>query len=185
MFAAGAVRVSGVQASLGGPVTPGPVLDVTSAERRVTIALDASQQSTIRVGDPITITLPDNDETPGRITSIASVATASSGGGSGGGGGGPTVAVDAIPTDPAAIGGLDKAPVGVAITTSTVRDALVVPIDALLALAGGGDALEEVGADQVHHLVAVRLGLFDDADGLVAVTGAGVAAGQRVVVPST
>jgi hypothetical protein len=35
----------------------------------------------------------------------------------------------------------------------------------------------------VHHLVAVTTGLFDDADGLVQVSGPGSAAGQRVVVP--
>ena len=34
-----------------------------------------------------------------------------------------------------------------------------------------------------HHLVAVSVGLFDDADGLVQVSGSGLAAGQRVVVP--
>ena len=38
-------------------------------------------------------------------------------------------------------------------------------------------------ANGVHHLVAVNLGIFDDADGLVQVSGAGLAAGQRVVVP--
>ena len=31
----------------------------------------------------------------------------------------------------------------------------------------------------------VSLGLFDDADGLVQVTGSGLAAGQQVVVPAT
>jgi hypothetical protein len=36
-----------------------------------------------------------------------------------------------------------------------------------------------------NHLVPVSLGLFDDADGLVQVTGSGLAAGQEVVVPST
>jgi hypothetical protein len=35
----------------------------------------------------------------------------------------------------------------------------------------------------VHHLVPVRLGLFDDAAGMVAVSGPGLKAGQRVVVP--
>ena len=39
------------------------------------------------------------------------------------------------------------------------------PVDALLALAGGGYAVEEVGAGGVHHLVGVELGLFDDAEG--------------------
>ena len=58
------------------------------------------------------------------------------------------------------------------------------PVDALLALAGGGYAVE-VAAGRVHHLVAVTPGLFDDADGLVQVSGRGLAAGQRVVVPAT
>jgi hypothetical protein len=33
--------------------------------------------------------------------------------------------------------------------------------------------------------VPVRLGLFDDAAGLVQVTGPGLAAGQRIVVPAS
>ena len=65
-----------------------------------------------------------------------------------------------------------------------MADAYVVPVDALLALAGGGYALEVVGAHGVHHLEAVSLGLFDDADGLVQVSGAGLGAGQQVVVPA-
>jgi hypothetical protein len=32
--------------------------------------------------------------------------------------------------------------------------------------------------------VPVELGLFDDADGLVQISGTGLAEGQRVVVPS-
>jgi len=35
-----------------------------------------------------------------------------------------------------------------------------------------------------RHLVPVTLGLFDDAAGLVQVSGSGLAAGQRVVVPN-
>ena len=88
------------------------------------------------------------------------------------------------PTDPAATGSWDQAPVEVSITTASVHNALVVPVDALLALSTGGYAVEVVAADGVHHLVAVTLGLFDDADGLVQVTGSGLAAGQRVVVPA-
>ena len=53
---------------------------------------------------------------------------------------------------------------------------------ALLAQSGGGYAVEVVGAGASNHLVPVSLGLFDDADGLVQVTGSGLAAGQKVVV---
>jgi hypothetical protein len=97
----------------------------------------------------------------------------------------PTVAVQITPLHPAATGSLDQAPVHVSITTATVRDALVVPVAALLALASGGYAVEEVTPRGVHHLVPVQLGMFDDDAGLVQVTGSGLAAGQRVVVPAS
>ncbi len=61
---------------------------------------------------------------------------------------------------------------------------LAVPVDALLALAGGGYAVEVVEG-HVHRLVAVAVGLFDDAEGVVQVSGQGLSAGQRVVVPVT
>lgn len=70
------------------------------------------------------------------------------------------------------------------ITTASVHDALVVPVDALLALSGGGYALEVAGAHGVHHLVVVTLGIFDDAEGLVQVSGSGLSAGAVVVVPA-
>jgi hypothetical protein len=75
--------------------------------------------------------------------------------------------------------------VQVAITTGSVRGALVVPVTALLARSGGGYAVEAVGAGARNRLVSVSLGLFDDAEGLVQVTAPGLAAGQEVVVPST
>ena len=71
----------------------------------------------------------------------------------------------------------------VTITTGSVTNALVVPVDALLAQTDGGYAVEVVGTDGIHRLVPVTLGLFDDADGLVQVTGTSLAAGQQVVVP--
>jgi hypothetical protein len=124
------------------------------------------------------------------VSSVGTVAKTPSnkgGEGKGGGGGeegGPTIEVDVAPSDPGAIGHLDEAPVTVSITTASVPSTLVVPVDALLALAGGGDALEVVDG-RVHRLEAVSPGLFDDAEGLVQVSGRGVSAGQRVVVPTT
>jgi len=188
VFEPRAVRVTSVTPTLGATVQPGPVLGITSTRRQVTIALDAAQQSDVKVGDPVTITLPDNSTTPGRVSYVGTVATVPSSGNSGADNGNgsttPTIEVDVTPTDPAATGRLDQAPVNVSITTGSVQNALVVPVNALLALASGGYAVEEVGTDGVHQLVAVQLGLFDDADGMVEVTGAGLAAGRRVVVPS-
>ena len=93
--------------------------------------------------------------------------------------------MDVTPSDPSATGTWDQAPVQVGITTNSVRDALVVPVTALLAQSSGGYSVEVAGAGTGNRLVPVSLGLFDDADGLVQVTGPGLAAGQEVVVPST
>jgi hypothetical protein len=180
VFLPSAIRVTSIAATLGAPAQTGQaVLSGTSTTRQVTIDLDAAQQSEVAVGDKVVVTLPDGQNTPGVVSSVGTVAsTPSSGGGS------PTITVEVTPTDPAATGHLDQAPLQVLITTATARDALVVPVNALLALSGGGYAVEVANTDGVHHLVDVSIGLFDDADGLVQVTGSGLSAGQHVVVPA-
>jgi peptidoglycan hydrolase-like protein with peptidoglycan-binding domain len=183
VFEPGAVRVTSVTPAVGATVVPGPVLGISSTARQVKLALDAAQQANVKKGDQVTITLPDNQTTPGRITYVSSVATSPSSK-AGEEESAPTIEVDATPTDPAATGRLDQAPVNVSITTESVENAIVVPVDALLALAGGGYAVE-IAEGRVHHLTAVTLGLFDDADGLVQVNGRGLSTGQRVVVPAT
>jgi peptidoglycan hydrolase-like protein with peptidoglycan-binding domain len=179
VFAPSPIRVTSLESTVavGTTVTAGPVLTASGIARQIQIQLDPALQGQVRAGDPITITLPNDQTTPGRITNVSSVATPGQNGSS------PTIAVDAVPSDPAAIGRLDQAPVNVSITTGRVSNALVVPVDALLSLESGGYAVEEVATNGVHHLVAVSTGLFDDADGLVQITGPGLAAGQRVVVP--
>jgi multidrug efflux pump subunit AcrA (membrane-fusion protein) len=184
VFEPGPVRVTSVTPTVGATAMPGPVLAITSIARQVKLALDAAEQGSVKVGDAVAITLPDNQTTPGKITYVSSVATSPSSGDKGGEEeSAPTVEVDATPTDPAATGHLDQAPVNVEITTESVENVLTVPVDALLALAGGGYAVE-VAEGRVHRLVAVTVGLFDDAEGLVQVSGRGLSAGQRVVVPA-
>ncbi len=184
VFESGPVRVTSVTPSVGGPVQAGPVLGVTSTRRVVTIALDASQQTSVKVGDPVTITLPDNSTTPGRVTFVGTVATTPASD-QGNGSSTPTIEVDVAPDDPSATGRLDQAPVDVSITTATVKGVLVVPVNALLALAGGGYAVELVQPSGTHRLVAVEPGLFDDSKGLVQVSGSGLSEGQRIVVPAS
>lgn len=197
-----AVRVTSVSVQTGAGAQPGePVLQGTSTARQVQVSLDASQQTSMVPGDKVTITLPDNRTTPGVVASVATVATCPPSSGAGGSNGGsgstasaadscsggssPTITVDVTPSHPASTGKWDQAPVQVGITTASVRDALVVPVTALLAQSSGGYAVELTGAGAATRLVAVSLGLFDDAHGLVQVSGPGLAAGQTVVVPST
>jgi hypothetical protein len=174
VFLPSAIRVTAEPGSLGGPAG-GMVLQASATQRIVTIALNAAEQSDVQAGDKVMISLPDGQNTPGVVSSVGTVATSPAGGGT------PTITVEVTPSDPAATGSLDQAPVEVAITTASVPDAVVVPVDALLA-EPGGYAVEEATADGGRRLVPVTLGLFDDADGMVQVTG--LAAGQRVVVPS-
>jgi hypothetical protein len=188
VFLPGAARITSVSATLGATALAGQaIMSATSTARVVTVDLDSAQQSEVAAGDHVTITLPDNDTTPGVVTSVGKVATSSSpGSASSGSAGSPspaTITVLVTPADPAATGTWDQAPVTVDISTASVPDALVVPVDALLALAGGGYAVEVAGTNGVHHLVPVTPGIFDDADGLVQVSGSGLSAGAAVVVP--
>jgi hypothetical protein len=201
VFEPTAVRVTTMSAQLGGDTQTGQtVMQATSTTRIVQVALVASQQTEVAVGDTVTITLPNNKTTPGVVSSVGAVATCPSSSGAGrsnssstasgtdtcsSGSTTPTITVDVTPSDPAATGTWDQAPVRVGITTASVPSALAVPVTALLAQSGGGYAVEVVNPGGTHHLVPVSLGLFDDADGLVQVSGSGLAVGQQVVVPTT
>lgn len=188
VFLPGEIRITSAQSVLGSAAMPGSaVASATSTMRRVVINLDASEQGSVKAGDEVSISLPNGQTTPGKVTSVGTVATTPSGNGNGGGSGSgsnPTVEVDVTPDDPAATGTLDAAPVQVSITTRSAPDALVVPVTALLATATGGYDVELVESGR-HRLVPVTLGLFDDADGLVQITGPGLGAGQQVVVAGT
>jgi hypothetical protein len=183
VFLPTAARVTALQAGLGAPAT-GPVLQASSTAPTVNVALDADRQAEVKAGDQVTITLPDGSTTPGTVTSVGKVATTLSNN-PGGSDNSPTIPVTIRPSDPSDIGSLDRAPVLVAITTATVQDVLAVPVNALAALAGGGYAVEVANPDGTRHLVPVSPGLFDDATGLVQVTGSGLSAGQHVVVPAS
>jgi hypothetical protein len=191
VFAPGPVRVTSVNAIKGTPAQAGAmILQATSTTRQVTVNLDAAQQSYVKAGDQVTITLPDQATTAGTVTSVSSVATSgsSSGGSSSSGSSGSnsaTVQVTIALRDPGATGTLDQAPVQVAITTATAPDVLTVPVTALLAQPGGGYAVEITGPRSTRTILPVTVGLFDDAQGLVQVSGSGLRAGQHVVIPAS
>jgi hypothetical protein len=176
-------RVTTLSTVLGAPVG-GRVLTATSTARAVSVTLAADQQSEVKPGDRVTITLPNNRATAGTVSSVGTVAATESPTG-GSSSSGPVLPVTIALNDPAATAGLDQVPVLVSITDQKVSHVLAVPVTALLALAGGGYAVEVVATDGTHHLEAVTPGLFDDAAGRVQVSGSGLAAGQHVVVPGS
>jgi hypothetical protein len=201
VFAPGALRVTSVAPGLGSPPQPGAqVLTATSTAPVVTAQLPVSQEYLVRPGQQVTVTLPDGvTATPGTVAAVSSVATASQSGGQGssgqqgqgasgqgagdqGGDSQESVALTVRLNRPLAAGYFDQAPVSVSIVSAHASNVLAVPVSALVALAGGGYAVEVVRGTGTGQLVAVRTGLFSST--LVQVSGAGIAAGQRVEVPS-
>jgi len=176
VFEPGAIRVTSVLGSLGGPAL-GPVLAATSDQHVVTILLSTAQQTEVAAGDTVTITLPDGASTPGTISEVGTVASGTAGN--------ATITVTVTLTNPAAAGTLDQAPVTVYITTaSSSGPVLAVPVAALLAQSSGRYAVEVIGAGGTRRLVPVTVGIFDDNSGMVQVTGA-LTPGERVVVPAS
>jgi hypothetical protein len=199
----GPLRVSGVSVPLGTAAQPGATIaQATSTARRVEVDLEPSEAEGVKAGDPASITLPNNRTTPGVVVRIGTLvvddgsdsgSTSASGSGSGSSSGSSGGSGAATPTVPVFVKlkhvgdarGIQEAPVQVSIVTGRVANALSVPVTALLAQAGGGYAVEIVAAGGGRQLLPVHLGSFDQANGLVQVSGSGLSAGQRVVVPSS
>lgn len=176
----GAVRIAELPTAVGSPAS-GPVAKVTGATRQVTIDLDATKQSLVTKDQAVEVVLPDGTVLAGKIASIGTVATGGDADPVTGQTTDPTIEVTVTLTDPSKAGTLDQAPVTVRVVTSAAQGVLAVPVDALLALAEGGYAVERVASGGASDLVPVETGAF--ADGWVEVTG-DLAEGDEVVIPS-
>jgi hypothetical protein len=197
-YAPGPLRITTVTPVLGSPPQPGAaILTATSPVPVVIADVPVNQEYLVKPGDGVTVTLPDGvTTTPGMVSSVSSVASSASSGlppnGSDAsqgpasqgpsGSGQDTVQMTVRLTRPGDAGHLDQAPVSVNIVSAQARDVLAVPVSALVALAGGGYAVDVVQGG-VAHLVAVQAGLF--AQTLVQVSGPGLTTGMRVQVPSS
>jgi peptidoglycan hydrolase-like protein with peptidoglycan-binding domain len=155
----------GDEARLGAPVT---ALSATVPE--VTAQIPAGDAGAVRRGAAVTVTLADGRTARGKVSKIASVATAGQDGAE------ATVGMSVALRDDRR-GGLDGAPVTLSLATGSTAAALAVPISALVATGPSAYAVQLAGTGR---LVAVTLGV--SADGWVQVAGR-LAAGARVVVP--
>ena len=211
VFAPGPIRVTSVSASVGQSVGSGGggagggggiVLTATSTTPIVTVDLDVSQEYLVKPGDAVSIVLPDGTSTVGgHIETVGNVATCPGGGGIGTGNGGsssadqspcsssgggnnsgPTVTVTITLDRTPKLATLDQAPVNVNITAQRADNVLAVPVNALLALQGGGFGVDVVTGNAAR-LVGVSTGLYSNT--LVQISGPGVTTGTRVEVPSS
>ncbi|MDH6132330.1 peptidoglycan hydrolase-like protein with peptidoglycan-binding domain [Kitasatospora sp. MAA4] len=178
----GEIRVASLQTQLGQQGAEA-LMAVTPTGKVVTVPVDPANVGSIKQGDKVTITLPDNTTTPGTVGGVGTAVQGSPASGSGGGAAAgpnspPTVNVTVAIDDPSAVKNFDSATVQVAFVSGTATGVLAIPVAALLALSGGGYAVQLRGGG----LVAVQTGMF--AMGLVAITGNGIAAGTQVVTAS-
>jgi hypothetical protein len=173
----GAIRIA-EQPTAVGAQAGGPIAKVTSADRVVTMDLEATKQSLVKKNLPVEVELPDGTILKGKVTEIGTVAESDPEDPQAT----PTIGVTVSLDDPSKAGSLDQAPVTVRVVTSAAKDVLAVPVEALLALAEGGYAVEKV-TGTTSKLVAVETGAF--ADGYVEVTGTGLKEGDKVKVPAT
>ncbi len=181
VFEPGPMRITANAATLGATIqAAAAVLEASSTEPVIRVALDPALQTEVKQGDPVTVILPDGSTTPGSVTDVGTVATTPAGdGGAAADSADPTIEVLVTLDDPSASGGLDQAPVSVNITTATAEDVLAVPVGALVQTLDGTYAVQVEEAGQLRY-VPVELGLF--AAGWVEISGSGLAEGQPVVV---
>ncbi|MEU6285395.1 peptidoglycan-binding protein [Streptomyces sp. NPDC047028] len=179
-FAPGAVRIKSAGAAVGDRVAPGrPVLDTTGSRRTVTFRVSVADSRLTRTGTRVTVDLPDGTSAAGRVTSVGR--TARTGGGDDPNDKTPRVTVTVGFGDLKDVRGIDQSPVTVHLTGETRKGVLSVPVNALLALPGGGFGLQIVEHGRAREM-KVRLGLFGQ--GRVEVSGRGLREGMRVGVPA-
>ena len=186
VFLPGPVRVAEHPAPVGSAAS-GTVLGVTSTTQVVTVELAANRRSLVEPGKPVVVVLPGDIEVAGTVYTVGDVATTDSSDGDDGSddGGGPrgdgrrdhrhrrSRRPDRRRVRPGAGHRTSRHP-------RRPEGVLAVPVEALLALAEGGYAVELAHDDGTTSLVAVELGAF--AGGWVEVTG-DVAEGDQVEVP--
>ncbi|MFJ4847789.1 MULTISPECIES: hypothetical protein [unclassified Streptomyces] len=173
----GPVRVNTVTAVLGDPAE-GDLLTYSATGKSVSVTVDATDVGAIRTGQAVTVVLPDNREIPATVTVVARAVQGSSSEEDQAQAGPPTVAVTVVPRRAADVQALDSASVQVRFTSTERKGVLTVPVTALVALREGGYAVQRPGG----ALVAVRTGMFSD--GVVEISGPGVAEGMTVVTAS-
>jgi hypothetical protein len=162
------------------------ILQTTSTQEVVTVALDATKQTEAVGGAPVTVQLPDGSTVNGKITQVSPVAQSSSSssasGGAGASGSGSsstptaTIPVTITLTGRTRLSGLDQAAVSVNFAQQRANNVLSVPVTALIATQGGGYAVQE--ATSPRRLIPVTPGLF--AAGYVQISGSGIYPGLQV-----
>ncbi len=165
----GRVRVDSVGGVLGQSAAEAAI-EVTAPDQAVLVDADVANADLLAVDTTLDLELPTGETVTGTVSAVGAPTTDEQGTTT------MPVEITMATTEPLN----DGTPIDVTATEVSASGAIAVPVEAVLALAEGGYALEVVTGDGSTELVGVQLGVF--ADGYVQVHG-DVAEGDEVVVP--
>jgi peptidoglycan hydrolase-like protein with peptidoglycan-binding domain len=174
MLPFGTARVQRVAAQPGAAVG-GAVGTVTSTDLVVDVQPTKDQISLFTPGGKVSVELGDGTQVPGAIRSVVQGTSDTPSGGQD-----QSTSVVIALDDQSKVATAGTAPVTVTVVSQTVNDALIVPVTALLALAGGGYAVQVGDGGGKDRLVKVDLGLVADARAEIK---GDVQPGDQVVIP--
>ncbi|SFJ46939.1 HlyD family secretion protein [Streptosporangium canum] len=169
VFLPSKVRIAKAGVAVGDSVAPGrQVFTVTGTDRLVHLDLDVADQAMARKGAKVKVELPGGGTTAGKVVMVGDVAKPREG-----------IAIIDVGVRLAKVrsGIADQTPVTVLLESTSRRNVLSVPVEALLATAGGGYGLEIGG-----RVVPIKTGVYGG--GRVEISGPGLEAGMRVGVPA-
>lgn len=158
----------------GGADVASELMTTTSTKRIVAIDLETTKRALARRGARVVVDLPDGGAIDGTIATVGAVAQRKATSQNDD----PPATIKVVVRLRGSVGsGLDQAPVDVQLERRRARDALTVPVTALLARAGTGYAVE-VRDGARRRVVEVRTGIYTDS--YVEIDGPGLRAGMTV-----
>ena len=178
-FVDGDARIADLMSRVGAPAQ-GEVLEYTSTDRVVTSSVTARNAARFPEKQEVTVRLGDGKTVSGHVVSQQSQPPAEAPKSSSGDDGPKVDVLIALDETPAGVSSGEQA-VDVNLPGKKATGVLSVPVSALAVGPDGGYRIE-TRVDGRPRYLPVTLGLF--AQGRVAVSGAGVTEGMKVVVPA-
>lgn len=182
VFLPGPSRVDALHTEVGAAAAPGAgVLELTGSNHIVSLQIEIRDRELLAVGTDVTVQLPNGSEVTGEVTAAnVTLAESPQDGGGDTAESQDTLTVVEVTLDDTVDQAFLGAPADVIIDVDERVDVLTVPVNALLALIGGGHGVEVVADDGTIELVPVETGLF--AEGVVEITGSRITEGTVVGV---
>lgn len=174
IFAPTDLRVAEHKVRQGAEATPA-ALAATGTNKKVTADIDPELKALVPVGSEVELSLPDGSHTTGTVSSVGAPVEREDKSGQKS----LKVPVTLTLNDPSAADAFTDVSVGLSVAKTVRKDALSVPVRALLAEPGGTYAVDVLTGTRIKR-VPVEIGAF--AAGNVEITGGKLQEKDRVVV---